>query len=80
MTNAGHVLFALDCNSSSVGVFLGSRFVLMQYIAVPVCSKEQTKTLEDAGQRNNTLQHTHHVTNSCLYVQWGTENNVPFYN
>ena len=30
MTNGGYVLFVPDCNSSSVGVLLGSGFVIIQ--------------------------------------------------
>jgi hypothetical protein len=73
MTNAGYVVFVLDCNSSSVGVFLGSCFVSVCYdtvpvpVPVPVYSREQTKTQEDTDQ-TTTLSSTHTTLPLAVYT------------
>jgi hypothetical protein len=67
MTNAGHVVFVLDCNSSSVGVFLGSPFVLIRYNAVPAYSRGQTNTPEDTDQEA-TLSSTHTTLPIAVYT------------
>ena len=71
MTNAGYVVFVLDCNSSSVGVFLGSYFVSVCYdtvpAPVPVYSREQTKTQEDTDQIT-TLSSKHTTLPLAVYT------------